>query len=89
MNVERVRLRVARGGHHVDEAKIRARRERSFRQFPWFFQEADLALVYDNSGATPKLVARKEAGIIKVERTAPEAIIEAIEGVKVLTSRRA
>jgi predicted ABC-type ATPase len=82
MNVERVRLRVAHGGHHVDEVKIRARRERSFRQLPWFFKEADLALVYDNSGATPKLVARKEADVIKVERTAPKAIIDAIESLK-------
>jgi predicted ABC-type ATPase len=82
MNVERVRLRVARGGHHVDEAKIRARRERSFRQLPWFLKEADQALIYDNSGAAPKLVARKSHEVIEVEPTAPDAIIEAIESLK-------
>lgn len=36
-NIERVRIRVRKGGHDVPEAKIRSRRERSLAQFPWFF----------------------------------------------------
>ena len=59
--VERVRLRVAKGGHDVPVEKIAARRERSFREFPWFFWRSDKAWVFDNSAAEPKLVATKSA----------------------------
>lgn len=55
--LERIRLRVAKGGHDVPLAKVAARRARSFQQFPWFFWEADQAWVFDNSGAKPQLVA--------------------------------
>lgn len=65
-NVERVRLRVARGGHDVPEQKIRDRYLRSLDQVPWFIKAADRAWVYDNSGATPDLIARKEDGILTV-----------------------
>jgi predicted ABC-type ATPase len=47
MNVERVQLRVVQGGHAVVEERIRARRERSFRQLPWFLDQADRALIFD------------------------------------------
>lgn len=59
--LERIRLRVAKGGHDVPQDKVAARRVRSFQEFPWFFWEADQAWVYDNSGAEPKLVAWKES----------------------------
>lgn len=55
--LERIRLRVAKGGHDVPLDKVAARRARSFQQFPWFFWEADQAWVFDNSGAEPQLVA--------------------------------
>jgi predicted ABC-type ATPase len=58
--LERIRLRVMKGGHGVPADKVEARRIRSFREFPWFFWEADWALVFDNSGAELKLVARKD-----------------------------
>lgn len=58
--LERIRVRVAKGGHDVPPDKVAARRQRSFAQFPWFFWEADWALVYDNTGPQPKLVASKE-----------------------------
>lgn len=74
LNVERVRLRVAKGGHAVPENKIRERRERSFRQLPWFIDNADFALVYDNSGASPKLIGRKQNGLIEIDPSAPEPI---------------
>ena len=57
MNVERVQLPVAQGGHALDEKRIRARRERSFRQLPWFLDQADRALIFDNSGSTPRIIA--------------------------------
>ena len=43
LNVERVKTRVAKGGHDVSEEKIRARYQRSLEQLPWFLSEADLA----------------------------------------------
>ncbi len=59
--LERIRLRVAKGGHDVPINKVAARRERSFKEFRWFFWHVDRAWVFDNSGAEPKVVARKEA----------------------------
>ncbi|HEX5182694.1 MAG TPA: AAA family ATPase [Allosphingosinicella sp.] len=59
--LERIRLRVAKGGHDVPPEKVAARRTRSFEQFSWFFWAADQAWVFDNSGAEPKLVAGKSS----------------------------
>jgi predicted ABC-type ATPase len=78
-NVERVRLRVDRGGHDVPEAKIRERYVRSLQQMPWFLEAADRAWVYDNSGATPDLIARKEDGILLVLPKATRNFLEAIK----------
>lgn len=58
--LERIRLRVAKGGHDVPANKVATRRLRSFAEFPWFFWEAHQAWVFDNSAAEPKLVAWKE-----------------------------
>lgn len=60
LQLERIRLRVAKGGHSVPADKVADRRSRSFQEFGWFFWEADQAWVYDNSGAEPKLVAWKD-----------------------------
>lgn len=64
LNVERVRIRVAKGGHSVEEGKIVSRRVKSFRQLSWFFVAADEADVYDNSGAQPNPVVSKRDGEI-------------------------
>jgi len=58
--LERIRLRVAKGGHDVPQDKVAARRKRSFLQCPWFFWNAHQAWIFDNSGSEPKLVAWKE-----------------------------
>jgi len=79
MNVERVQLRVAQGGHAVDEERIRARRERSFRQLPWFLDQADRALIFDNSGSTPRIIAHKASGTIQIDSDAPKEIVTAVE----------
>ncbi len=60
LNIQRVRARLAKGGHDVPEDKIRERRIRSFEQFSWFFNEADNATVFDNSESEPRLVISKE-----------------------------
>ena len=76
-NVERVRLRVAKGGHDVPEDRIRARYARSLAQLPWFLDQADQAWIFDNSSAVPKLIGQKRTGAITVEPHALPQIIAA------------
>jgi len=78
LNVQRVRIRVEKGGHDVPEDRIRARWQRSLDQLPWFLEEADQAALFDNSGAAPRLIARKEADQIDVDPTAPVALLRAL-----------
>jgi predicted ABC-type ATPase len=77
-NVERVRLRVSKGGHAVPEDKIRSRWTRSLAQLPWFLQQADQAALFDNSDAIPRLVGRKQQGSVVIDPTAPEALRDAL-----------
>jgi len=65
-NVERVRQRVAKGGHDVPEQKIRERYFRSLEQLPWFAGQADELWIYDNSGAKLKLIADKDRNRIRL-----------------------
>lgn len=75
LNVERVRLRVARGGHAVPVDKIVDRYNRSLEQLPWFLEAADRAFLFDNSGAEPRMVALKDAeGNIVLDPEAPERL---------------
>ena len=76
-NVERVRLRVRKGGHNVPEEKVRERYARSLDQMPWFLEQADEAWLYDNSGATPRLIGKKQAGVVTLDPNALPAIVEA------------
>jgi len=51
IQLERIRARVAKGGHDVPPDKVRERRERSFDQLSWFFAQADRAYIWNNSRA--------------------------------------
>jgi predicted ABC-type ATPase len=64
LNIERVRLRVAKGGHDVPTGKILERRERSLAQLPWFLAQADEAWLFDNSAEIPQLIGTKSKGKI-------------------------
>ncbi len=77
-NVERVRLRVQKGGHAVPETKIIERYGRSLEQMPWFVDRADQAWIFDNSGATPRLIAEKRDGIIRLDPNPLPAVAEAV-----------
>jgi len=77
-NIERVRLRVEKGGHDVPEDKIRSRRESSLRQFPWFLDGADAAWIYDNSGASPRRIGQKRDGVVEMDANALTFVIEAV-----------
>ncbi|WAC21978.1 zeta toxin family protein [Blastomonas sp. SL216] len=75
LNIERVKVRVARGGHDVPPEKIVARYERSLAQLPWFLEEADRAYIFDNSGAEPRLVAEKQPdGAVALDPDAPATL---------------
>jgi predicted ABC-type ATPase len=78
-NIERVRLRVEKGGHDVPVDKIRSRRDRSLAQFPWFLDQSDAAWIYDNSGASPRLIGRKRDGNVKFDPVARKLKIKAFD----------
>jgi predicted ABC-type ATPase len=83
LSIERVRLRVAKGGHDVPPDKIRERYGRSLKQLPWFLAQADKALVFDNSedapNATPRLIAEKKANRIEIDPDALPQIVDAVQ----------
>lgn len=81
-NMERVKLRVAKGGHDVPETKIRERHTRSLGQLPWFLEQADRAWLFDNSGATPVAVGKKRDGIVTVDPKAPVDLLRAAEATR-------
>lgn len=62
INLERVQIRVAKGGHPVPAEKIAERYQRAMQLLPSAIQKADYAEVYDNSSDErgPKLVAMKQ-----------------------------
>jgi len=79
LNVERVRMRVADGGHHVPKQKIIERRERSLQQLPWFLEHADGAWLFDNSGSRPRRIGTKINGVIALDSAALPEIRNAVE----------
>lgn len=85
--IERMKPRAAniaavKGGHHVPTTKIRQRRERSLQQLPWFLKNADLAWIFDNSGAKPAQIAQKVGNTIIVDPAALPEIKEAVRRIK-------
>jgi predicted ABC-type ATPase len=78
LNVQRVGLRVKKGGHGVPKAKITERWQRSLDQLPWFLKEADWALLFDNSDQL-RIVGRKHEGTITLDETAPAALTAAVK----------
>jgi predicted ABC-type ATPase len=79
LNVERVRMRVAKGGHDVPEDKIRSRYVRSLKQLPWFLDHADRAWLYDNSGAKPKTIGVKMGRALTLDPNALPSIKKAAQ----------
>lgn len=80
IQLDRIALRVAKGGHGVPADKVAARRTRSFAQAGWFFEQADAAWVFDNSGAAPKLVGRKEKDRVLISSGIPPELFNALVG---------
>jgi predicted ABC-type ATPase len=82
LNVERVKLRVAKGGHNVPKNKILERREKSLKQLPWLLEQADQAWLFDNSGASPRLMGEKSKGVIVLDPSALPEISRAVQQIK-------
>jgi predicted ABC-type ATPase len=66
----------------VPRGKIIKRRERSLQQLPWFLANADLAWIFDNSGAQPVAIARKHGKTIVVDACAMLEIRDAAQRAK-------
>lgn len=81
-NVERVEARVRKGGHAVPREKILERHARSLRQLPWFLDQADRASIYDNTGATPRLIGKKANGVITLDPMALPEVVQAVEQIR-------
>ena len=65
--LERIRLRVRNGGHHIPEVIVRRRFGRSLPNFLRVYKPlADSWTISDNSGDVPKLIAIEEAGKIEI-----------------------
>jgi predicted ABC-type ATPase len=81
-NIERVRMRVEKGGHAVPEDKIVERYARSLAQLPWFLDQADEAWLFDNSDTSPRLIGRKHAGVVTLNSDALPQVVAAVETIK-------
>lgn len=77
-SIERIKLRVAKGGHDVPDDKVRERYGRSLDQLPWFLEQADRAWLWDNSGATPRQIGEKHDGLIRLDHNALEVVAAAV-----------
>jgi predicted ABC-type ATPase len=65
--LERIRLRVRNGGHHIPEDVVRRRFGRSLQNFLGFYKPlADSCAIFDNSGDVPKMIAIEESGKIEI-----------------------
>lgn len=67
VNVDRVALRVADGGHAVPEDKVRSRYARSVANLQEGLRVADYASVLDSAERPPILVAEKTEGRLQIE----------------------
>jgi predicted ABC-type ATPase len=76
--VERVRARVANGGHDVPEEKIRSRWQRLWDNVVAMIESSDSAEVFDNAGPKPVTIATFVAGEVVGAPRWPDWIPEAL-----------
>ena len=62
-HIRRVQARVTEGGHWIDEATIRRRVVANLDNLAEAIALADLALIFDNSGASHRLILSIEHGV--------------------------
>ena len=49
---------------------------------PWFLEQADHAWLFDNSGAVPRLIGEKHAGVITLDEAALPVVVEAVRKIQ-------
>jgi predicted ABC-type ATPase len=81
LNIERVRQRVAEGGHAVPEDRIVARYERTMNLLPTAFGIADRAFVFDNSDSPADqhvrlVVAKQRRKLVELWPPVPDWVHE-------------
>lgn len=64
--IERVAIRVSKGGHTIPEDVIKRRYFKGIDNFSKYAEEADNWYIYDNSGKNYELVASSENGETKI-----------------------
>jgi predicted ABC-type ATPase len=65
--LDRIRLRVLRGGHAIPETVVRRRFDRSIRNFLTNYRSlATSWILIDNSGEMPKIVASEVKGMLSI-----------------------
>lgn len=62
LQLRRIAVRVANGGHDVPPDKVRERRRRSFIELAWFVRHVDQCTIFENSIGDPELVASLSGG---------------------------
>jgi predicted ABC-type ATPase len=77
INIKRIQMRVAKGGHDVPADRVVKRWKRSLEQLPWFLDQADWALLFDNSEEL-RLIGRKADGVVSLDPAAPDVIHDAV-----------
>ena len=73
-SIERVRLRVSRGGHDVPEKKIRERWTKSRERLPKYFNLATRSFVFANIGKVPQLLADGDGEFVRFHRAPPKSL---------------
>ena len=86
LNVRRVQMRVRQGGHGVPVEKIKERWARSLKQLPWFLDQADWALLFDNSKEL-RIIGRKRRGTVSLQHGAPSVVRAAVKKIEALGKR--
>jgi predicted ABC-type ATPase len=68
--LSRVKERVSRGGHNIPESVVRRRFKRSITNFLVHFRSlADKWILFDNSAASPRIIASERQGQLRVIET--------------------
>ena len=77
LHINRVRLRVAQGGHDIPDTDIRRRHGRSMARAPEALKLVDEAVVLDNSGSQPvRMLLLKNGRVIWQADVLPEWVRE-------------
>ncbi|MCX6593284.1 MAG: AAA family ATPase [Acidobacteria bacterium] len=76
LHIERVRLRVSRGGHDIPDSDIRRRYWRSLSRAPVVMRLADETVVLDNSGSHPERMLMLRSGQLTWRADCPPDWVE-------------